>query len=145
MVIDMKKRYWLILIIFLLVVPLGGAAACGKEDNIAVEWNGCFPERTKIKDTDLSVLFANILKNAKKEIKDMPDKKIAVSVKLLNGAVFVSCRNAVDKTHVRPGGKKGRGLGLMKVKEIMKRYHGDMKIENGEEFMIRLLFYDIIS
>lgn len=116
-----------------------------EEDHIAVEWNGCFPEKTKIKDTDLSILFANILKNAKEEIMDIPDKKITITVKLSSGAIFVSCKNAVDSSRIRPEKGEGRGIGLIKVKEIVERYHGDMKIERGEEFTIQLLFYDIVN
>ncbi len=114
-----------------------------EEDHIAIEWNGCFPKKTKIKDTDLSILFANILKNAREEIMDLPDKKIMVTVKLLNGSIFVSCKNATNPSRIRLGKGAGRGIGLVKVKEIVERYHGDMKIERGEEFVIELIFYDI--
>ena len=116
-----------------------------EEDNIAIEWNGYFPGKTKIRDTDLSVLFANILKNAKEEVMNVPDRKITVTVRLLNGAVFISCKNAVNPERIRLRKGEGRGIGLVKVKEIVECYGGEMKIKSGEEFMIELLFYGVMN
>lgn len=116
-----------------------------EKDGIILEWNGQFPENTKMKDTDLCSLFANILKNAKEEVRDMAEKRITVTVKLQGGAVFVTCRNLKGRGRRREKGNRERGWGLAKVKDIVKRYGGELKIEDCRgEYVVKILLYNML-
>ena len=76
---------------------------------------------------------------------NVSERKITVTVRLLNGAVFISCKNAVNPERIGLRKGEGRGIGLVKVKEIVECYGGEMKIKSGEEFMIELLFYGVMN
>ena len=115
-----------------------------EEDGITLHWNGVFPQKTKIRDCDLCVLFSNILKNAKEEIKDFWDKNIEVEIKEWKNSLCIECRNAVNENRVR-GNQEGRGIGLVDMKTIVKKYNGIVTSMSDKNYIIKILFYDIVE
>lgn len=115
-----------------------------EEDGIVLHWNGVFPQKIKMKDTDLCVLFSNILRNAKEEIMDSMEKEIEVNIRGWKKSLCIECQNVINGNRIR-GDREGSGLGLLNVKSVVKKYRGNIVSKSGEKYMTRILFYDIID
>lgn len=115
-----------------------------EEDGILFEWHGLFPANTKISDVDLCVIFSNILRNAREEVLEMAEKKIVVFIKIWKKSLSIICMNPINKDLISEKSGEHRGLGLMNVETIVKKYKGEMEIEKNEEFKVKIVFYDII-
>lgn len=115
-----------------------------EEDEIVLRWNGVFPKRTKISDSDLCILFSNILKNAKEEVIELPEKEIVVTIKAWQNSLCVECVNMVNCNRIHTNVEKGKGLGLLNVKNVVKKYDGDMEVQSNEKYIIKILLYDVI-
>lgn len=91
-------------------------------------------------------LIGNILDNAIEATEKTEDKYIQLIVKGKNGECKISCENTYADRPIFSDGKyqtskkdkKNHGIGLSKVREIVKEYHGTMDIQVDDTFLISL-------
>lgn len=95
-------------------------------------------ELEKIKDLDITTIFANLLDNAiEAAIGVKTDAWIRIKIDCVHE--FIVCRIS---NSMEPSGKKGEGhmgLGMVNVTNTLERYHGTMQIEQLEnEYQVNL-------
>lgn len=115
-----------------------------EDDNIAINWNGIFPKKTKIKDVDLCILFSNMIKNAREAALELDEKSIEITVKTWQRSLSIICKNRNISSGFLKIGEGHGGLGLVNMEQVVRSYGGEMKIEGETEFKVSIIFYDII-
>ena len=94
---------------------------------------GRFPMSIRIDDTDLCVLLANALDNAREELEQIRGKKILnISIKSYNDRLFINISNSCrpKKGSLLQSSKKSiaeHGYGTKNMKQIVEKYHGTIE------------------
>lgn len=108
-----------------------------KRNHIAVTCHVAVPEPFGIEDTDLCILFANILDNAIAACKkEMPEKRwLSVCAQVKAQLLIIEAVNSTSATKPVPF-----GTGLQNIRHVAESYHGTMEteLENGQ-FRISVL------
>lgn len=105
-----------------------------------------------IADSDISIILSNLLENAIQacETSTLPSKKIIIHGTGTKDALFFTIDNTYDnpiikdeKGHLLTTKKRGRGIGIESVKNIVSRYNGMFKTEQKDNmfyvsFMLNL-------
>ena len=94
-----------------------------------------------MEETDICCIFANLLDNAVESAEKSVEKYIDCKLYKNNQLYFIeisnSCDNrpTADKTHLITSkeDKNHHGIGMMSVKDTVKKYHGDLHFEYIEE------------
>lgn len=103
-----------------------------------------------VDDLDINIILSNLLLNAYEAIQKCADKEIDVAMKYDRGILLVKIQNSYDGVVKKKFGSlqstkddKGvHGIGLYGVREAVRRYHGDMKIDYDEnKFKVIVLLY----
>lgn len=125
-------------------------------NDIKLKWRGRLPDRLKISNMDLCIIFSNIIKNsveALEKISENIEKKIEVEIKQLENNIIIKVKNPIsekvniidDKLKTSKLDKNNHGFGSLNVKEAVNKYGGNIKYNISEEsFLVEILFSDII-
>ena len=125
-------------------------------NDIKLKWRGRLPDRLKISNMDLCIIFSNIIKNsveAVEKISENIEKKIEVEIKQLENNIIIKVKNPIsekvniidDKLKTSKLDKNNHGFGSLNVKEAVNKYGGNIKYNISEEsFLVEILFSDII-
>ncbi len=107
------------------------------------------PNPCCINDFDLCVLFGNILDNAveacEKQVIHSSKPWIHIQAGTVKKCFLLEVRNSINatachKSQLSNKKPKGHGIGLLNIGDVIRRYHGVMNIEAGEDaFVISLL------
>lgn len=126
-------------------------------NDIKLKWKGRLPDKIKISNMDLCIIFANLLKNsveAVEKIADNVDKKIEVEVKQLESNIIIKIKNPIsekinvidNKLITSKVDKNNHGFGSLNVKEAVNKYGGSINYRIFEEsFLVEVIFSDIIN
>lgn len=101
----------------------------------------------KIRDIDLTTIFANLLDNAIDEVKEFDkDKVIFLKVDKFNDFIVVNITNALrskpvkNKEDFKSTKKNHQGLGLQNVKLAIEKYEGTLRINfDDEHFKVNIV------
>ena len=125
-------------------------------NDIKLKWRGRLPDRLKISNMDLCIIFSNIIKNsveALEKIEENIEKKIEVEIKQLENNIIIKVKNPIsekvniidDKLKTSKLDKNNHGFGSLNVKEAVNKYGGNIKYNISEEsFLVEIIFSDII-
>jgi hypothetical protein len=125
-------------------------------NDIKLKWRGKLPDKLKVSNMDLCIIFSNILKNsveAVEKISDNIEKKIEVEVKQLENNIIIKVKNSIsekvniidDKLKTSKLDKNNHGFGSLNVKEAVNKYGGNIKYDiSAEYFSVEIVFSDII-
>ena len=92
-------------------------------------------------ETDICCIFANLLDNAVESAEKSAEKYVDCKLYKNNQLYFIEISNSCDdrptaeKTHLITSkkDKECHGIGMMSVKDTVKKYHGDLHFEYTEE------------
>lgn len=99
---------------------------------------------------DINIILGNLLENAIEAARQAEEKKLSVNIKEEKGILKIHVENSYSGTLRQKGTKllttkkdSGlHGLGLGNVENIVRKYHGTMKIEKTDHlFSVRILLY----
>lgn len=117
-------------------------AQIAENKHINFEAHICLPQNISISDTDLTVLFGNLLENACEGCLTMPEEKRKICLRgslPAPGAFVLTIDNTfygsikMEKDHFLSSKHAGNGIGIESVKNIVSRYNGTAKFtaKNG--------------
>ena len=99
---------------------------------------------------DMNIILGNLLENAIEAARQTEEKKLTVAIKEEKGVLKIHIENSYNGTLIQKGTrllttkkeKELHGLGLGSVENIVRKYHGEMKIEKENNmFSVRVLLY----
>ena len=110
-----------------------------KDKGITIKFTGLIPQ-TKISNTDLCIIFGNILDNAIEAVEKVDDniaKEINIDVYKKKDYLFITVTNPTktevaikdNKIVTSKDDKSNHGLGLSSVEETLKKYDGHLDLE----------------
>lgn len=138
-------------------IVLGDVLGNKVNNDIKLKWRGKLPDKLKISNMDLCVIFSNLLKNALEaleKIEENIEKKIEVEIKQLENNIIIRVKNPIsEKVNIIDGklitsklDKNNHGFGSLNIKEAVNKYGGNIKYNISEEsFLVEIIFSDIIS
>lgn len=112
-----------------------------EENEIAFTQGFHFPEDTKLSAFDISVVLNNALDNAIEAAKGCEEPYILVSSYRRNNVFMIEVKNSAAKVRrieeesgLPPTTKEeaSHGFGLVNIRKVAQRYHGDIAIEQDE-------------
>lgn len=116
-----------------------------KDKGITIKFTGLIPQ-TKISNTDLCIIFGNILDNAIEAVEKVDDniaKEINIDVYKKKDYLFITVTNPTktevaikdNKVVTSKDDKNNHGLGLSSVEETLKKYDGHLDLDcNDNKF-----------
>lgn len=116
-----------------------------KDKGITIKFTGLIPQ-TKISNTDLCIIFGNILDNAIEAVEKVDDniaKEINIDVYKKKDYLFITVTNPTktevaikdNKIVTSKDDKSNHGLGLSSVEETLKKYDGHLDLDcNNNKF-----------
>lgn len=122
-----------------------------EEENIQVNYEGKPADLCFMEHVDISTIFSNLVDNAIESCRQVEGERYLM-IKITQNAhlLLVVIENSTKEKENIPAGrlpettkenKKNHGFGLGNVMEIVKKYSGEMKVEQQENiFTVRLLF-----
>jgi len=120
---------------------------------IRLVWKGGFPEKTRIRDIDMCILFSNLLRNAIEAThQSEQEKKIEVHIKTIMKNIYIRVENPVDNPvefkKKRPittkADKIQHGLGTINIKDVVKSYNGHCEYKIDSRFAIEIILENVI-
>lgn len=110
-----------------------------KDKGITIKFTGLIPQ-TKISNTDLCIIFGNILDNAIEAVEKVNDdiaKEINIDVYKKKDYLFITVTNPTktevaikdNKVVTSKDDKSNHGLGLSSVEETLKKYDGHLDLD----------------
>ena len=122
-------------------VALSEYAERFEKAGIIFESNFLYPDDFGINEFDLCVILMNALQNAYEASVDLPDSRVVI-VSCVRGSAFVlQVKNLVEnKVCLDPGCElprsskegEGHGYGLKNIRNIARKYNGDIEIKQEE-------------
>lgn len=110
--------------------------------DISINVDVSIPNEVNISDSDLTVLFGNLLENAIDACKNIEIEKRKIDLKIHKPnaeAIVFSIDNTFDGNIKMKGNRflstkeNGSGIGIESVKYVVNKYEGDIKIEINEK------------
>lgn len=107
-----------------------------KYPDVAIQWNGNFPENIKISSIDLCTIFSNLLNNAFEAADITEEKKVCVLVKTLESSMYISIKNSSKTEPVQDDEEYistkndgfEHGYGLKNVRNCLDKLGGSFDI-----------------
>lgn len=137
-------------------IVLGDVLSHKINNGINLSWRGRLPDKLKISNMDLCIIFSNLFKNsveAVEKITENIEKKIEVEIKQLENNIIIKVKNPIsekvniidDKLKTSKLDKNNHGFGSLNVKEAVNKYGGNIKYDiSAECFSVEIVFSDII-
>ena len=124
-------------------------SSCHKD--VSLVWKGCMPNSMKISSMNLCTVFSNLISNAYEAAEKADDKRVFVSVKVLETNLFVSVKNhaaepvTADGSIISSKTESGHGYGISNVRQCVEEIKGSFNIsfENGF-FTAEVIFPNVI-
>lgn len=122
-------------------------ATIAKEHGIAITIKADVPKSLTLADTDLCVIFGNLVENAVEACSKANDKWIDVKAETRGKQLALLIKNTYQRQvmfceNVYYSTKhEGPGIGLSSVEKVVKKNHGTIKVHYDEKiFEVRVLF-----
>ncbi|MEG1956264.1 MAG: ATP-binding protein, partial [Lachnospiraceae bacterium] len=105
--------------------------------NIPLHINTVHFQKCHVSDSELTIVFGNLLENAIEACNRIPEEDRFITLKIKNvesSLVAIICENSFDGILNQRNGKilsrkKEGGIGLSSIESIALKYHGIMKIQ----------------
>ncbi|MDD4369576.1 MAG: GHKL domain-containing protein [Anaerostipes sp.] len=119
-----------------------------KDCDLKIEWKGLLPQKLNMKQSDVCVLFANLMKNAKEATQKTNYNIIWIDVKQYKDNLSISIKNPIiEKIEIKDNRilttkseKDIHGFGLENIHGIVDVYNGTMEISCDEKYFILKIF-----
>ena len=118
---------------------LNAKLAIAEKGNIRIHCDASIPPQLHVSDLDLCVILGNLLDNAIESCRKImnPDERfIRVYIGILKKQLYISITNATSETvkqrtdHYFTTKRGGRGHGLKRVDQVVKKYDGYLNRQN---------------
>lgn len=102
---------------------------------LSVQIIGKFPRNIKLGNTEMCIILANILDNAKEAIlESRGDKKLELEIRNYRDRLFVTVKNSSPKRKFEYGestkkDKENHGYGMQNVRRIIEKYDGNIEMK----------------
>ena len=115
--------------------------AFAESQSAKIEWSMTLPHELPMKESDYCVILGNLLENALRAVKNLPEarRKITVISSLLSETIIglsvdnpYSGRIRLMKNGLPRSDREGHGIGLTSVMNTVKRYDGSMNIKTDK-------------
>ena len=114
--------------------------SCAENDHIRTNWKIGIPETLQISETDLCIIFGNLLSNAVSACMTVPEEKRYIELKAeadVNGYLYITQVNSFDgnirmKNNRYLSTTNGSGIGLGSVQQTSEKYHGMAEFHAGQ-------------
>ncbi len=124
------------------------------DKDVVFHWKGLIPGELVLKDSEICILFSNLVKNAEEAVRNLTQKDIWILVKVMNHNLVIIEENPKDpeqgivqtKKHLQTSKRdeKNHGFGSRNIQEIIEKYHGDIQYEDkGNLFRVEIVLPDI--
>lgn len=97
---------------------------------------------------DINVILGNLLENAIDAALHSKEPKMSVVIKMKQGVLKIQIENSFDGVIQKQGkfittkaDKENHGYGIQSVKEMVKRYHGEITFSVEETFCVVVVLY----
>ena len=101
--------------------------------------DGCLD---RIREIDITTIFANLLDNAVEAIGEGEEKRLSLQIQNIHSFLVIKMVNSKGKKKERAG-QKHQQLGLQNVKSALGKYDGTMKISQTDtEFQVSIMIPD---
>ena len=130
-------------------------ADLAERENIHFETDISVPSDVELDAGDLCICIGNLLDNAMEAVIDLPDKRVIyIRMNADNNNLFINVKNRYkDKRHKEDGqyltnkqNQKNHGLGMLSVRQIVKKYDGQMAIrDEDEQFDVMVVMYNFLK
>ena len=120
-----------------------------KDRGIKIKWRLELPAVLPIKESDYCSMLGNLVENAVNAVENLEDKNINVISLMLSEAILgISIDNPFEgslkfnRDGLPLSSRRGHGLGLISVSNIVEHYGGSLKIKTGEKiFRADIILY----
>ena len=122
-----------------------------EEDVVKISWRLELPHRLPVKETEYCAMMGNLIENALKAVKILPQEKRKVNVisSMLSDAMLgLSVDNeyagsiSIGRNGLPESIREGHGMGLISVMNTVKRYGGTMNISTMDNiFSVDIILY----
>ncbi|XMB86213.1 GHKL domain-containing protein [Mycoplasmatota bacterium WC44] len=107
---------------------------------VELDINNC--DFSRIKDSDLSILFGNLFDNVLESVKESNDKFMYFGITKVKGYIKIEITNSSDKEPLIKGdiilsnkeGKNERGFGTRNIRKIVSKYEGLISYKHYNEY-----------
>lgn len=114
-----------------------------EQNGVNLEMEISLPGETGISNSDLICVFGNILDNALESSKGLKNAHVEMKVNYQEPYLSIRCNNPVgenSRKHNRRIPEMERGLGMMILNEMARKYDGDLQAEQtGDLFQTQLV------
>lgn len=126
------------------------------EKDITLKWKGFIPNKLKVSNMDLCIIFSNLFKNAVEatdKVLGSSEKVIEVNIKKSDTSLMIEIRNSIDKRVniinnrlvTSKIDKSKHGFGSLNVENVVNKYGGNIEyISTDNSFLVEILLEDII-
>lgn len=97
---------------------------------------------------DINVILGNLLENAIDAALHSQEPKMSVAIKMKQGVLKIRIENSFDGVIQKQGkfittkaDKENHGYGIQSVKEMVRRYHGEITFSVKESFCVVVVLY----
>lgn len=93
---------------------------------------GKFPPKVKMKNTEMCIILANVLDNAKEAIIECEGEKyLQIEIRNYQEKIYITIKNSSPKRRYKQGvstkkDKESHGYGMRNVERIVEQYHGKL-------------------
>ncbi len=121
--------------------------------NIKLHWEGLCPAQLNMEQSEVCILFSNLLKNAVEAVEKTEKKEIWVHIKEYEQHLMIEVKNPVqskvkivnNKIATSKKDKSNHGYGLENVSDIVEKYQGEIEFETDEElFAIKVMLQGVL-
>lgn len=113
-----------------------------KTENILFQAKNSAFTKINVNEIDFCAIVSNVLDNAVNACRSVNGERyINLNIHINNNVVYISCENS--KVNIKSNIKKPfHGYGLSIIRDMVRKYNGDVKIaDDNEVFKIELLIY----
>lgn len=111
-----------------------------EEQNITFNVEIDIPNEIKLSSYEMCIIIGNLLENAVEACKRIAsERSIELSIKHITSQLIIMVKNSYDGKVIENNGipvsrKSDSGFGILSVKELAKKYDGDLLMEWNNEF-----------
>ena len=124
--------------------------------NISLQWKGMLPEKLKINNMDLCIIFSNLIKNAveaTEKVKETRDLVVQVDVKYSDDSLFIQMKNPIAERIIIVNNRleslksdlSKHGFGSLNIENVVDQYGGKITYTSSDDiFAAEIIFHNVI-
>jgi len=124
--------------------------------NISLQWKGMLPEKLKINNMDLCIIFSNLMKNAveaTEKVKETRELVVQVDVKYSDDSLFIQMKNPIAERIIIVNNRleslksdlSKHGFGSLNIENVVDQYGGKITYTSSDDiFAAEIIFHNVI-